>query len=66
MDDTAWDVPVIERLANRLARELRSGAVVVHNTAHGYDGRGQYRRVAAVEVGTSWNEKHLVYVEVVL
>ena len=66
VDDTAWDVPVIERLATRLKRELRSGAVVVHNTKHGYEVEGGFRRVAVVEVGTSWNPKHLVYVEQVL
>ena len=66
VDDTAWDTPVIERLATRLKRELRSGAIVVHNTKHGYSVEGGFRRVAVVEVGTSWNPKHLVYVEQVV
>ena len=74
VDDTAWDAPVIEQLAGRLTRELRPGTLLVHNRLEGYEksyeplvaeGR-RLRRLAAVEVGTSWDPHHLIYVDEVV
>ena len=49
------------RWAQTLARELRPGAVVIHNTAHDYDG-GEWRQLEALQIPTSWNDFHPIYV----
>ena len=65
VDDTAWDEPTIKQLAARLARQLPSGSVVVHNSEAGYDVPGAYTRLQAYEIGTSWNPAHNVVVHAV-
>ena len=61
VDDTAWDAASTKLLAQKLARELRPGAVVIHNTAHDYDG-GEWRQLEALQIPTSWNDFHPIYV----
>ena len=65
VDDTAWDAHTILQLAQRLARELPRGAVVVHNTEGAYESIGRFKKLASYEVGTSWNSRHPVHVHVV-
>ena len=61
VDATAWDAASTKLLAQTLARELRPGAVVIHNTAHDYDG-GEWRQLEALQLPTSWNAFHPIYV----
>ena len=61
VDDTAWDAASTKLLAQKLARELRPGAVVIHNPAHDYDG-GEWRQLEALQIPTSWNDFHPIYV----
>ena len=60
VDDTAWDAPTIARLAERLAQRRR-GTLVIHNTPYGAS--RAFKRVAAIEVGTSWDAAHTIYVD---
>ena len=62
VDDTAWDAPTIEALAARLSAKLPKGAIVIHNTEHGYSTLPRFRKLDAVSVGTSWNPRHTVHV----
>lgn len=66
VDDTAWDRHAVEKLADKLARDLPSGAIVIHNVAHGYEGgaksAARYRQLASLEIGTSWDARHVIMV----
>lgn len=61
-DDTAWDTPSLQLLARKLARELKQGAVVVHNSEEGFSQLVQFRLLERVEVQTSWHSQHPVFV----
>ena len=65
-DDTSWDAPAVEQLSAKLARELRPGAIVVHNTEAGFGASPSYRGLDVASVGTSWNDEHRVFVHEVV
>lgn len=62
VDDTAWDTPTITQVAQKLARELPRGAVVVHNTPTGYEDPARYLLLASYDIQTSWDLGHMVHV----
>ena len=63
VDDTAWDEATIYKVAQKLGRALRKGAIVVHNREGGYE--DGFRKLQTYAVGTSWNPEHPVHVHVV-
>lgn len=66
VDDTAWDEPTVRQLAAKLARELRPGSIVAHNTEAGYADSDRYRLLETYAIGTSWNAQHAVHVHAVV
>uniref|UniRef100_A0A7S4BRQ9 Uncharacterized protein n=1 Tax=Chrysotila carterae TaxID=13221 RepID=A0A7S4BRQ9_CHRCT len=61
-DDTAWDAPALAALAAKLSAELPDGAIVVHNSEHGFASQPAFKLLEVVSVETSWNPSHPVYV----
>ena len=67
VDDTAWDAATVERMAERLGRELPSGAVVIHNGGEAAYGKvRRLRKLQSVSVATSWSDSHEILVHVVV